>query len=368
MKEGKSLQVLSAQLSQIRATARDFVVPATQLTATSRDAAGLGSDGIALNFRSADGEMFVDLNNWSHGQLAGYSDIPKAYYDRILRESPELLSENINHGLRNQNGDRRMLRLVDGNLRALVSPKYRRLDGADLLDAVLPAMLESGMNVVSSDLTERRLYLRATTERLKVDVKVGDTVQAGIMISNSDVGAGALRVEPFIMRLSCLNGMVMQHALKRAHLGKSLAMGDDVQELLSEGTIRLGEAAFWAEVKDVVKACLSPEIFNREVEKMVAATTEQITNFNLNEVVEIAVRKIGLHHTTEQTKKSIVDALATGNQGAGLTKWGLANSFTAAAAADHLDFDTSIDLERAGAQILELSKSDWSVVAEKKRA
>lgn len=383
MKTGKTLMQLAAELTAVRENARDFIVPAASLRATvvTGDApqaaldqrqdlvqAGARADRISLAFEAKGEQLSVSLNNWSSGQLAGYADVPKAYYDRLAAQNPTLLAANVNHGLRLQNGDKRMLRLFDGTLRGMMSSKYRRLDGADLLDATLPHLLDSGMQVVSSELTDRRLYLRATTDRLQTEVAKGDVVQAGIMISNSDVGAGSLRVEPFIVRLVCLNGMVMQHALKKAHLGRSLAVGDETMELLSDATIRLGEKAFWAEVQDVVKACLSPEMFAREVDRMKAATEVKITNFDLQEVVELTCRRIGMANVGEVTKASIVEALASGNQGAGLTQWGLANSFTAAAAADHLDFDMSVELERAGSSILDLSQTDWKVVAQKKAA
>lgn len=360
MKTGKSLIELATTLTHIRDTARDFVVPAASMVAEP------DAKDVRLSFALKEESVRVGLNSWSHGQLASYSDIPRQYYDRLRSENAALAAQNINHGLAKQNGDKRMLRTVDGNMRAIVSPKYRRLDGADLLDSTLPALIDAGMEVVSSDLTDRRLYLRATTPKLMGEVAKGDVVQAGIMISNSDVGAGSLRVEPFIVRLVCLNGMVMEHALKKAHLGRSLAVGDDTIELLTESTIRLGEKAFWAEVQDVVKACLSPEMFNRSLDRMKESLGVKITNYDLKEVVELTCRRIGLAGASEATKTSIMDALASGNQGAGLTKWGLANAFTAAAAAEHLDFDTSVELERAGCQVLDLKPADWKVVAERR--
>jgi hypothetical protein len=66
----------------------------------------------------------------------------------------------------------------------------------------------------------------------------------------------------------------------------------------------------------------------------------------------------------ENVRKGILHALASGNEGAGLTKWGLANSFTRAAQLDDLDYDTATELERAGGQIIEMGKSEWHRIAE----
>lgn len=362
MKAGKSIQELAQALHHARESARDFVVPASQMKAIPDE----GGEGINIEFAVKGERNEVILNPWSHGQLATYAEVPKAYYDRIVRENAQLAADSVNHGIARANGDKRMLRTLDGTMRALLSPKFRRLDSADLVDAVLPGMMESGMEMVSSDITERRLYLRAVTSRLQADVAVGDTVQAGIMISNSDVGAGSLRVEPFLLRLVCNNGMVREHAFKKAHIGRSLAVGEDSIELLSESTVRLGEAAFWAEVKDVVTGCLRPELFEAEIEKLRQAAKQKITNFDLQEVVELTCRTLGLATTTETTKTSIVELLASGNQGAGLTRYGLANSFTAAASLDGLNFDQAVELERAGSAVIDLPASSWKIVAEKK--
>ena len=61
-----------------------------------------------------------------------------------------------------------------------------------------------------------------------------------------------------------------------------------------------------------------------------------------------------------------MEALATGNQGAGLTKWGLANAFTAVAGSDAVDFDQAIELERAGSAVVELAAGQWRHVAERR--
>ena len=42
-----------------------------------------------------------------------------------------------------------------------------------------------------------------------MDVVPGDTVQGGVIISNSEVGLGAVSVQPLLYRLVCTNGMVV---------------------------------------------------------------------------------------------------------------------------------------------------------------
>jgi hypothetical protein len=56
---------------------------------------------------------------------------------------------------------------------------------------------------LSCDVTESRFYLKAVTDRVQGEVKQGDAIQAGLVVSNSEVGQGSLRVEALDSRLVC---------------------------------------------------------------------------------------------------------------------------------------------------------------------
>lgn len=413
MKTGKSLVEMAQELTNLKENARDFSAPISKVTmevtlaeppakttapapliaaaAETIDSAKLMDEIIANTERARkDREAFqaakaaekderparhavvsLETNggtaprvffptNWAHGQIAAFCDIPRGYYDRLGLQNPDLLAMNVNHGLTMAGGNR-MLRTVGGTLRALVSTKYRRLDSYDLLEAVLPTIMKSEMKVVSSELTDMRLYIKALSDKITGEVKVGDTVQFGLVVSSSDVGAGAVRVEPLIYRLACSNGMIMQSAIKTRHVGRNQAE-DDVYELLTDKTKELTDAAFWAQVRDVVVASMRPEVFNRQLETLRAAANDQIRNFDLPEVVELTSRAVGI--TGEGTKQGILSYLANGADGAGLTRWGLANAITAAAQDEAISYDESVELERKGAAVIDLPRKEWQKIAE----
>lgn len=362
MKAGKTLVQLAQELERIKAASRDFVVPTEQLQAEVNDQGAVG-----LTFTNGAKHSF-DLNNWSGSQVASYADIPKAYFDRIKAENPGLLVNNINHGLGQQvahakterKTEHRMVRTVDGRVRAMLSPRYRILDAHDMLEAVLPSMIENGLEVISSEITEQKLYIKALSPRLKGEVKKGDTVQSGIVVSTSDVGAGSVRVEPFDFRLICLNGMISNHAMRKFHIGKNQAE-NDIRELLTDRTRELSDAAFWSQVRDVVMGSLKPENFEKRLDILRMAANDEIKNFDLPRVVELTMQATKI--AGEGKKNSILAALASGNEGAGLTRWGLINAFTRAAQDEALDYEQSIEMERAGGLILELPKNAWREIS-----
>jgi hypothetical protein len=72
-------------------------------------------------------------------QLADKLKIPYAYFERMRTEQPVLLDRNVNTWLQSDD-DRRMIRTLDGNVRAVLSERYRRLDNFDLAESVLPIL------------------------------------------------------------------------------------------------------------------------------------------------------------------------------------------------------------------------------------
>lgn len=356
---------LAQALQRRKDTAKDYIAPVQRLeSVVDATHESSPSGDVALSLINGERKT-MHLSNWAHSQVATYTDIPKTYYDRVRQENPGLLARNINHGLAIAGKDQkaaRLVRTIDGKVTALLSPKYRRLDSFELMDAVLPTLLASDFQVESSEVTEKRTYIKAVTSKLEGEVKVGDPVRFGLVVSNSDVGAGALRIEPLIYRLICKNGAISQSAIRKNHVGKSLlGDGDDINELLSDRTRELTDAAFWHQVRDVVQASMRPEIFEAELNKLREAAGIKITNFALDEVIELAASHVGV--TNEGVKRSMLAYLANGADGAGLTKWGLSNAFTYAAQLDDVDYDQATDLERAGSQIISLSPRDWTRIA-----
>lgn len=369
MKNGKSIVELAQEIQRINETKRDFVVPVSMLSATTvKEETEAGeTERVALEFQNGKKQV-LPLNAWSGSQLSSYTEIPKSYFDRLSVENPALLADNVNHSFdriekeakANNKPESRLIRSLDGYVRGLLSSRYRILDMHDMLEAVFPVIQKNGMQIVSSEITDRRLYIKALSPKLMADVKKGDTVQHGLVISTSDVGAGSVRVEPLIYRLVCMNGMISESAMRKYHVGRNQAE-DDVRELLSDKTREMTDAAFWASVQDIVLASLKRENFEKEVDKLRIAANEPIKNFDMPRVVELAMKATGVSGETK--KNSILAALASGNENAGLTKWGLINSFTRAAHAGDFTYEESIELERAAGQIVELPKSQWNTIA-----
>src|SRR3970040_5988 len=77
------------------------------------------------------------ITNLARRQLADKLKIPFTYFERMRTEQPALLDRNVNTWLQTDN-ERRMIRTLDGQVRAVLSDRYRRLDNFDLAENVLP--------------------------------------------------------------------------------------------------------------------------------------------------------------------------------------------------------------------------------------
>ena len=203
MKSGRSLVNLAQELERQLATKQDLVVPTSLLRCHTDEG---GSCRMMIDAKDGVGEY--GITNLARRQLAEKLKIPFAYFERMRSEQPALLDRNVNTWLQTDH-DRRMIRTLDGQVRAVLSDRYRRLDNFDLAENVLPILQRlPDARFESVELTETKIYLKVVTPRVEYEIAPGDVAQAGIVITNSEVGHGTLSVQPLVYRLVCRNGLI----------------------------------------------------------------------------------------------------------------------------------------------------------------
>ena len=340
MKAGfESLEEMARELERQNAAKADYLVDTREMTMLN---------GSELHLPGDIGEQGV--LNLAHSQIGARLQIPKRYYDRLREEHPALLDQNVNTLFR-EKPERRMVRTLDGKARAFLSDRYRRRDNYELAQAVLPVLSDlPGAQVVSCAVTDNRMYLKVTTERLRADVKVGDTVQAGVSIENSEVGLGALVVRPLIFRLICLNGMVTSEATRHLHIGKQVGADEDYSVYTDE-TLKLDDAAFFAKVGDSVRAAISETKFN-EIVAQFRDTAETAPMKRPIESMEILANRYAL---TDGERDGVLNHLVRGSD---LTLYGAINAVTRFSQ-DVESYDRASELERLGGSMLTMAPKDW---------
>lgn len=361
MKTGKSLQDLAAELSRQTESRKDYIAPQGKVEAVVVEGEVM-LDGI-------NGQPF-SITPYAHSQLADHLGIPKKYYDRMKGEQPALLATNIGAWFQADPNNKRMIRALDGKVRAVLSPKYRPLDNYDLANAVLPVLIENKVDVMSCELTETRMYIKGILPALSDELPDGMSYGAGhnnvgrdrgklvaaITISNSEVGDGTLRVEPSVFTTWCTNLAVMQQAaMKKYHVGRAHE-ADASWEVFRDSTRKADDAAFWLKVSDVTMAAFREDLFRQAIDSIRVAGSRPITSDDLPAVVAHAIEVLAL---PERTGAGVLKHLAAGGD---LTQWGLSSAVTRIAN-DADDYELATQLERAGGAVLAMAERDWTSLA-----
>lgn len=349
MKTGLNLVELAQKIEANRALKHDMIVD------TSKIEMEIDSDKTPLIMIPRH-EQYNDarypIRPLAHDQIGGRLNIPGKYYDRMLSTAPELLATNVNTWLR-KNPEKRMLRTLGGDLRAFLSNRYQRIENEEIAEVALPVLSDiPDVQFVSTEVTERRLYIQAVAPRIQGEVKKGDIVRAGVVISNSEVGCGAVSVSPMIWRLVCLNGMICPDGRFRAyHVGRRI---EDSAELWAQDTVKADDRAVLLKVRDMVRAAVDSIRFTERVAQMSDLATARIEG-DPAKVVEVLAKKVG---ASETERGGILRSLIENGD---TSAWGLLNAVTAQAHTAE-SYDRAVEFEAAGGALLELDKKEWREV------
>lgn len=353
MKTGKTLVELANEIERQRSAKKDLVATTNAITAIA-DADAPGH--VAFQVQNGDLVTFK-ANDLAVVQAAERSQIPVKYVRRMQAEAPQLLASNLNHWFHDK-PERRMIRTLDGRARAFLSDRYQRIDNTDVANATLTVFGDfPGLEVRSTEITENRLYIKATLPSLTREIKsrrVGDLVEAGVMISNSEVGLGAVTVTPFALFLYCLNGMTRDGVKRWNHVGSKIS-GEETQ-YLSDDTLKAADRVDLMVIRDTLRHALGAVSFDGWIERIQQTTQQRITG-DVPAVVEMLAERLIL---ADSERKTVLQHLIEGGD---LSRYGLMNAVTATANTME-NYDRATELEMLGQRVIDLPQSEWRQIAE----
>lgn len=352
MKNGRTLVSLAQELERQLGSKKDLVVPSQLLRHDTNDDGYTG-----LIIEENNGPAKYGITTLARRQLAEKLKIPFAYFERMRQEQPTLLDRNVNTWLQSED-ERRMIRTLDGRVRAVLSDRYRRLDNIDLAESVLPILQQlPEVKFESVELTETRMYLKVVTPRLKYEMAPGDVVQAGVVITNSEVGQGTLSVQPLLYRLICRNGLIAwDRTLRKTHVGRALGTQDEGIAVYQDDTLRADDKAFFLKVRDVVQAAVSETTFRQIAQKMQKTLQIALVGDPVKTVEVLASR----YDLTDTERSGVLRHLITQGD---LSGYGLVNAVTHYSQ-EVEDYDRATDFELLGGKLIELPSDEWKGLAQ----
>lgn len=353
MKQGRTLSEVMAELQRQENVKQDFIGPAEAFT--------MAQDGhtFQIGNRSTGAQEVFGMTSLFHRQVASALSIPTKYYDLMQNQKPGLLADNVNawFGDRDQSY---MIRTMDygyGRVaRALLSDRYRRIDNLQIAMAVLPLFMgDPQYEVMSAEVTDNRMYIKICFHLKRYEVVPGDWVEFGIIISNSEVGLGAVMIRPFLNRLVCTNGCVVNDfGERRHHVGRQAKAVEDSFELYSDEAIEAEDKAFLLKMQDVAKATLDESRYPLIIGKLQDAAQAPILG-KVQDVVELTSKSFGINQTEQE---SILDYLIRGGD---MSLYGLSNAVTRASQ-DVLSYDRATELESIGWDVINMPASQWKEI------
>ena len=349
MKQGRPLNEVLKELQFQNTMKRDYIAPASAIH-LAENGKTLVMDHVGP--RDTD---YMGTTDLFHRQVGSALGIPAKYYDAMRTLKPELLATNVNAWLADRDQSY-MIRSMDygtGRVaRAMLSDRYRRIDNLEIASAVLPLFAgQEGMEVISSEVTEQRMYLKILNKRLEMEVVPGDLVQAGVVISNSEVGLGAVSVQPLVYRLICSNGAVVNDlGERRTHVGRAVK-GTEDYTIYSDETLIAEDKAFMLKLRDTTMAAIEETRFAMIVGKLKEATQAHITG-RVQDVIELTGKAYDLNQPEQD---SILSYLI---QGGDLSLYGLSNAITRASQ-DVDSYDRATALEGIGWSVATMPAAQW---------
>jgi len=359
MHQGRSLNEVAQELTRRQTARKDYRADNPHMRMILGDSEHASAPRFALTTKV--GEQDFAMRPRFHQQLAGSLKIPKQYYDRMLTEQPALLAQNVNTWFNATPDGRHLVRTLDGSARAFLSPRYRILDAHLVAEAALPVLFDTdGIEVRSCEMTEENFYLQAVWPRLEGEIRQGEVVQAGVTISTNEVGAGAVKIEPLVFVLACLNGMITSRSLKRHHVGRPLldVEGGSAVEIFADDTRRSADITFAKQIRDVVKNAFDEAAFRGSILSLQAAADDPLsTTGDYVAAVGAVAEEVNL---TQGEQHGVLQRLMEGRD---YTRWGMSNAITAEAN-DTESYDRAVELERIGGQVIIMPPNTWGRVQE----
>ena len=367
-----SLQELAHEIESKRNEMRDFILPSAS--------AHVEDDGRHISLVSKDMCEVPDRYGSFHGVISpqfvklnnAWNGMGNRYYDLMVqRKQFPLIAANMNTWFQNppKGSGQRLFRTYDRGsddanvFRSIHSEKFLTFDNFDLLDGIKPVLyrLEERMGeiqFVSMGLTDTKLYLKIIFPKVEAEIlkqgrSVGDIVQSGVLISNSEVGMGSIVVSPFIYRLICLNGMTVNDSgLRKRHLGHARAVGEITYQ---DDTLEAMHVVLKKQLRDHVEDCTSQRQFDRTVQKIQQAA-DDVDQRDPEEVLLGLGKKYSLADAeVKKAKRSLFE-------GGDFSRWGFANAVTHLANTSD-NYDRASDLQETGGNIIQMPSREWATMA-----
>ncbi len=348
MKTGLAIEDLAAEVMRENSVKLDYVVNSRDLRMET------WHNNLFLRVLDQDSDRIepLDISKNAHRQIAARLDIPAKYYSRMLTQCPALLAENVNHWF-THTPMHRMLRVLDGTMRAFVSNRYLRIDHHEVFCAVMPVLGDIlGLQYVSCNITEQRMYIKIVNPNLQEQLAPDEIVQAGLVISNSETGCGSLMIQPMVYRPDTESLFISKSVdIRRIHSGPVYSPNRNFL-LRPESFLSSQNPDFLRQVRDTVRTTINADTFAQIVDRMRAAKQLRMSAETIPAVVHTAGQALGI---TKPEQDQVTQQIYERND---FSLYGFANAVSVYSSNTE-SYDRATALEGIGYNVLAMNSRQW---------
>lgn len=303
--------------------------------------------------------------------------IPLQFLERAIEEAPGRIADFIT-GVMHDHSERRLVRVLDNQVRAVLGSTYRCIDNLDVAQSVLTAATESNARLLEATLSDDAMRIKLLNpsiveeiERVRSGGDGGGWYAGGlgspeflnrvrahsrgdlptlpnsgpnsvlpiVTVGNSETGKGSFNARVGILQAICFNLATVETKLTQVHLGGRLETGVFTRE-----TIEAEADLILRKGRDVMRTAFDPARFRELVEAMRETAGQKI--HRPIQAVEAAIKigKLG-----EGSLDALVSALMGEPGGASVYNVGQA---VARVAQDLPDGDQAEEWEAFAGEIL----------------
>jgi len=288
----------------------DFVAAGPQLTWSA------GDNGLQMGL----GDNEFGVHKHALAQAANYAGMPTRFA-RELNErdtwGQELLAHNFNE-IYQRSQRRHLVRTVHGEVRGVMTDKYKRIDSRPVVEAFAQEVGALGAVPIEGYALDTKIALKALMPTVYEPVE-NEVMAVGMVLQNSDFGNGALSLRLFMLRLWCTNFAIADECLRKVHLGGRLP--EDMA--FSQETIDLETAAIVSAMRDVVRGSLSGDKIKTLMAGVKAANEAKISGTKVKEFLKAHFTKADAAEVNDMFISPEIEMLPPGQ-----TRWRLSNAIS----------------------------------------
>jgi len=263
------------------------------------------------------------LEEYAMRQLCSRYQIPFQFFQRLPVSFRNLC---LNHFIQNVPKSRSYLRIIrDNRIRGILSEKYAPFDDHQLFEVVSDVFGSKEIEVQWSALTPTTTYCRILFPKVigEDEIKVGDVVRLGLNISNSEVGARAVRIEALIYRLVCQNGLIAgkrDSTVYLRHIGHPDRIRSHVKGMIEDASTksrnlldRFKQSVRIAVDKpeEIIEKLITRENFNKEDGKLIFSNYLKEAENNMFAMVNSITHTAQLYSESAPDKRYAMERAAS---------------------------------------------------------